>query len=126
MKSENILKEEIKNEQKPIDYIISGSLLLGSLGFLITGISTYTKINIIPFLNTNEILFFPQGITMIFYGTCGTLLAISQLIILILNIGEGYNEFNMENKTITIYRKNYPGKNSEIKLNYNVKDILRI
>lgn len=121
-----ILKEEIKNKQILTDYIFSGIILLGSLGFLITGISSFFKYNFIFFLNADQILFFPQGITMCFYGSIGLVISISQFLILYWEVGNGYNEFNKEKGILEIYRKGYPGKNSEVKLTYEIKDILRI
>lgn len=121
-----ILKEEITNKQLLTDYIFSIIILLGSLGFLITGASSFLKYNFIFFLNADKILFFPQGITMCFYGTLGLIISISQFLILYWEIGNGYNEFNKEKGTVEIYRKGYPGKNSDVRLNYDIKDILRI
>lgn len=124
--NEIILREEIKNKQIINDYIFSSIILLGSLGFLITGLSSFFKHNFIFFLNADRILFFPQGITMCFYGSLGLIISISQILILYWKIGEGYNEFNKQKGTLEIYRKGYPGKNSEVKLVYEIKDILRI
>lgn len=121
-----ILREEIQNKQLLTDYIFSSIILLGSLGFLITGISSFLNYNFIYFLNAEKILFFPQGLTMCFYGSIGTIISISQFLILYWEIGKGYNEFNKEKGTVEIYRKGYPGKNSEVKLEYEIKDILRI
>lgn len=120
------LKKEIKNKEKNIDYLLSTTILIVSLCFLLTGISSYTKQNLIFFVQYEAIPFIPQGITMCFYGILGLILSISQIITLVLNIGEGYNEFNIEEGTVVIFRKNYPGENSTIKLKYNTKDIEKI
>jgi hypothetical protein len=92
--SESILKEIIIEPNKNIKYALNLIIFLGALSFFIVGISSYLKFNIIPFLNSSQIIFFPQGITMCFYGTIGTLLSINQFIILYCKVGEGYNEFN--------------------------------
>lgn len=124
--NEIILRNEIKNKQLITDYIFSNTILLGSLGFLITGLSSFFQHNFIFFLNADKILFFPQGITMCFYGSVGCIISISQILILYWKIGEGYNEFNKDKGIVEIYRKGYPGKKSEVKLIYEIKDILRI
>jgi hypothetical protein len=51
--------------------IISGHsfYLIGGLGFLLAGISSYFKINLLPFANPTELVFIPQGLVMMFYGT---------------------------------------------------------
>lgn len=120
-----IIKKEIKNNTKTINLIFSITLMIASLCFSSVGISSYLKQNMFLPLQYENILFFPQGLTMLIYGILGTILSISQLITLILNVGEGYNEFNKKNGIIEIFRKNYPGKNPYIKITYPITDILR-
>lgn len=124
-KKNEIFKENIIEVNRKTKNILDLILLLGSLGFLIVGISSYTNINIIPFLNAKEITFFPQGITMSFYGTLGILLSINQILITYWKIGEGYNEFNKINGKIKIFRNSYPGKDKEINITYPLNEILR-
>ena len=77
--SDQVLLEIIKNKQKINDIVFSTIMLLGSIGFLMVGISTYFKIDFLPIVNTKQILFFPQGITMCFYGISGTLISSYQV-----------------------------------------------
>jgi hypothetical protein len=99
--NEEILKEKIVEPNKNIKNLINGILFLGSLGFLIIGISSYLKFNIFEMLNANEIIFFPQGITMFFYGIIGIFFSINQFLILFFEVGEGYNEFNKKTGMMT-------------------------
>ena len=78
-KNDEILIEEIKNNEKLFDIIISTTMFLGSLSFLIVGISSYLKSDVIGFLNAKEIIFFPQGLTMCFYGVAGLLISTYQV-----------------------------------------------
>lgn len=78
-KNNHLFLEIITNKQKITDIGFSTIMLLGSLGFLIVGISTYFKLDILQIINTKQILFFPQGITMCFYGICGTLISSYQV-----------------------------------------------
>lgn len=126
IKTKTILKEEIINEQEVVDYFISSIIFTGSLGFLIAGISSFTNFNILGFLKSNEILFFPQGITMCFYGISGILISCYQFIILHSKVGQGYNEINKEKGNLEIYRKGYPGKKDDIRIIIPIKDIVRI
>lgn len=64
----NILIENIIEESRLLKYFLNMVILFGALGFFIVGISSYIKYNIIPFLDASEIIFFPQGITMVAYG----------------------------------------------------------
>lgn len=122
-KTELLYKEYIVESDKIVKYLLNFTIIAGSIGFLSVGASSYLGYNIIPFLKSDQIIFFPQGLTMCFYGSCGTIIGINQMRILISNIGEGYNEFNKQLGTMTVFRK---GNKSDIKLTYPLKDILRI
>lgn len=123
--NENLFKELIIEPNKEIKYLFNVIILLGATGFLIVGLSSYLMHNIIFFLDASKIIFFPQGITMLFYGTLGTIISINQFLVLILKVGEGYNEFNKLDGTMKIVRKGFPGKNSNIDITYPLTDILR-
>lgn len=125
LQTESLLREKIEEQDKLLKYAINTIMLLGSGGFLIAGISSYLRFNIIPFLDASQIIFFPQGATMCFYGSLGLILSINQFIITFLKVGEGYNEFDKDKGTIKIFRKGFPGKNSDIDINYPLKDIVR-
>ena len=62
---------------------------------------------------------------MCFYGSLGLILSINQFAISILNIGEGFNEFDKTKGNMKIYRKGFPGKNSDVDIIYPLKDIVR-
>jgi len=121
--NENILFEKIEETDKTIKYIINIIMFLGSLGFTITGISSYLNKDILPFLEVRNIIFFPQGLTMLIYGTLGLIFSINQFRILLLKIGEGYNEFNKINGTMTLFRKGQTNEQSDIKIVYQLSDI---
>lgn len=124
-KSDLIFKENITNTNFLSDIIINIILFLGSFGFLLVGISSFYKFDLLPMLDAKEIIFFPQGATMSFYGTSGIIVSIYQFLILYWKIGEGYNEFNKKLGTATIFRKGFPGEYAEIKITYPLEDILR-
>nr|YP_009541028.1 photosystem I assembly protein ycf4 [Lepocinclis playfairiana]AYQ93550.1 photosystem I assembly protein ycf4 [Lepocinclis playfairiana] len=115
--------QEIKNNEGYTDVITSAIMFLGSVGFLIAGISSYMNQNLIEFLNAKEIIFFPQGITMCFYGLTGLIISSYQIIILKLKVGEGYNKLDREKGTLTIYRNKFPWQKEEIFLTYSINDI---
>nr|AYQ94729.1 hypothetical chloroplast RF4 [Elakatothrix viridis] len=113
----------IIGERRLENSIWSSILFFGSLGFLITGISSYLDINFIPFLKSQNINFFPQGLLMSFYGSLGFLLSIYWLCLIFWNVGGGFNEFNKKEGLIRIFRWGYPGQNRRIDLYYNLADI---
>lgn len=124
---DTIYVQKVEEEDKIIKYILNSTMFLGSLGFTIAGISSYTKTNILEFINANDIIFFPQGLTMCFYGILGLIFSINQILITYYKIGEGFNEFDKEKGTMRIYRKGgFPWKNTDINLIYSLTEILRI
>jgi|TARA_B110000240_G_scaffold169246_1_gene192094 hypothetical protein len=101
-------------------------LLLGGLGFLLAGISSYFSKNFLPFSNPSELVFIPQGLVMMFYGTLSFGLSTYILFTIILDIGSGYNEYNKLENLVKIVRKGFPGKNRQVLLTYPLANIRAI
>nr|AYQ94589.1 hypothetical chloroplast RF4 [Chlorosarcina stigmatica] len=140
----NMYKTNLENTNLIRRYIIVGerrfsnywwafTVLLGALGFLSTGISSYLGFNIFSFFSfaamdggdtiSQPISFFPQGLLMSFYGTLGFLLSLYWWVLIYWNVGGGFNEFNKKDGFIRIFRWGYPGKNRRIDLSYPLKDL---
>jgi hypothetical protein len=64
-----IRQDKIVGSRRFSNYFWSFFLFVGGLGFLLAGISSYFKINLLPFANPTELVFIPQGLVMMFYGT---------------------------------------------------------
>ena len=124
--TKTIFKEYIRETDKFLKFLLNGIIFTGALCFLIVGLSSYFKYDLIIFLKSENIIFFPQGLTMCFYGLCGTIISINQIIILGKGVGEGYNEFNKSKEIMKIFRKGINGKKSDINIIYSLKEILRI
>lgn len=122
-RKQTVLIQEIKQENINIKNVLNITLLLGSIGFLIVGISSYLNKNIIEILDATKILFFPQGLTMSIYGFLGLCLSTNQILITSFKIGEGFNEFNKETNAFKIFRKKSFSEN--IELIYPINDIVR-
>ena len=85
-----------------------------------------SKINLLPFANTTELVFIPQGIVMMFYGTLSFGLSAYITATLFWDIGSGYNEYNKIENLVKVVRKGFPGKNREILLTYPLTTIRSI
>jgi hypothetical protein len=96
---------------------------LGSIGFLVTGISSYLITQNIINSSTFQLPFFPQGLLMSFYGSLGVLLSLYWWFLIFWNVGAGFNEFNKKDGLIRVFRWGYPGKNRKIDLSYSLKDV---
>ncbi len=121
-----IRQDKIVGSRRFSNYFWSVFLFVGGLGFLLAGISSYFKINLLPFANPTELVFIPQGLVMMFYGTLSLGLSGYIIITLLLDIGSGYNEYNKTENLVKIVRKGFPGKNREILLTYSVSNIRSI
>lgn len=121
-----IRQDNIVGSRRFSNYFWSFFLFLGGLGFLLAGISSYFKINLLPFTNTIDIVFIPQGLVMMFYGTLSLGFSIYIILTILLDIGSGYNEYNKAESLVKIVRKGFPGKNREILLTYQLSNIRAI
>jgi hypothetical protein len=108
------------------NYFWSFFLFVGGLGFLLAGISSYLKTNLLPFTNTTELVFIPQGLIMMFYGTLSLGLSVYIITTVFFDIGSGYNEYNKLENLVKVVRKGFPGKNREILLTYPLGEVRAI
>ena len=118
-----IRRDEIIGSRRFSNYFWSVALFLGGIGFLLAGISSYLKINLLPFTNSTELVFIPQGLVMMFYGTLSFGISVYIITTVLLDIGGGYNEYNRIESLVKIVRKGFPGKNREILLTYPLSNI---
>ena len=124
--NENIRRNKIIGSRRFSNYFWTIFLFIGGISFLFAGLSSYLKINLLPFANPTELTFIPQGLVMIFYGTLSISFSIYILLTLIWDIGSGYNEYNKIENLVKIVRKGFPGKNREILLTYPLNSIKSI
>lgn len=146
MNQENFIRRYfIVGERRFSNYWWATVILIGSFGFLLTGISSYINTSLASsngsspvenkdlfyfvvsilknFNSTGTINFFPQGLLMCFYGSLGFLLSLYWWCLIFWNVGGGFNEFNKKENFIRIFRWGYPGKNRKIDLYYTLKDV---
>ena len=121
-----IRQDKIIGSRRFSNYFWSFFLFVGGLGFLLAGMSSYFKINLLPFANPTELVFIPQGLVMMFYGTLSLGISIYTIITIFLDIGSGYNEYNKIEDLVKIVRKGFPGKNREILLTYPLSNVRAI
>jgi len=121
-----IRQDKIVGSRRFSNYFWSFFLFLGGLGFLLAGLSSYFKINFLPFADPTELVFIPQGLVMMFYGTLSFGISIYISLTIFLDIGSGYNEYNKIENLVKIIRKGFPGKNREILLTYSLSNVRAI
>nr|YP_009390920.1 photosystem I assembly protein [Drosera erythrorhiza]YP_009390942.1 photosystem I assembly protein [Drosera erythrorhiza]ARV87533.1 photosystem I assembly protein [Drosera erythrorhiza]ARV87580.1 photosystem I assembly protein [Drosera erythrorhiza]QWZ47343.1 photosystem I assembly protein Ycf4 [Drosera peltata] len=125
-RSERIRLELRMGSRKTSNVCWAFILLLGSLGFFLVGTSSYLGRNLISLFPSQQILFFPQGIVMSFYGTAGLFISSYLWCTIFWNIGSGYDLFDRKEGIVRIFRWGFPGKNRRIVLRFLMKDIQSI
>ena len=123
---EDIRQDDIVGSRRFGNYFWGGFLALGGISFLLAGLSSYFKINLLPFANPTELVFIPQGVVMMFYGTLSFSLSIYIFATVFWDIGSGYNEYNKVENLVKIVRRGFPGKNREILLTYPLTNVQSI
>ena len=118
-----VLRQQILGSRRFSNYWWASVVSIGATGFLLASISSYTKINLLPFADPTKLIFFPQGLAMGLYGVAGLLLASYLWLSIVLDLGGGYNEFNKQTGQMKIFRWGFPGKNRKIELDCQLSDV---
>ena len=113
----------IQGSRRFSNYWWATTILLVCIVFVLSVLSSYYKINLIPFARPIDLLFIPQGIVMGFYGVLGICISIFLWLTIVWDVGSGYNKFDKSSGKIYISRKGFPGKNRQILLNYKIEDV---
>ncbi len=121
-----IIRENIKGARNGKNYLSSSILFFVGIAFFLAGLSSYFQKQFLPFADTSTLLFYPQGIVMIFYGIAAISLSFYLIFTIFLNLGSGYNEFSKNDESIRIVRLGFPGKNRQIFLSYKFSAIKSI
>ena len=121
-----IRQDKIIGSRRFSNYFWSVFLFVGGFGFLLAGMSSYFQINLLPFTDTTAIVFIPQGLVMMFYGTLSLGFSIYIILTIFLDVGSGYNEYNKAESLVKIVRKGFPGQNREILLTYPLSNVRAI
>jgi hypothetical protein len=57
------------------------------------------------------------------YGIAASLLSLYLWLVISLDVGGGYNEFNLDTDTVRIFRWGFPGKNRQVEVKFAIKDV---
>ena len=117
------LTQEITGSRRLSNLLWAVIVTMGGIGFLLAGLSSYLHKNLLVVSDTSQLQFIPQGVALTFYGVAGSLLAAYLWLLLVWNVGGGYNEFSKETEKVKIFRQGYPGKNREVELEIPISDV---
>nr|YP_010346516.1 hypothetical chloroplast RF4 [Solanum cajanumense]UNZ90347.1 hypothetical chloroplast RF4 [Solanum cajanumense] len=104
-RSDDIWIELITGSRKISNFCWAFILFLGSLGFLLVGTSSYLGRNLLSFFPPQQIIFFPQGIVMSFYGIAGLFISSYLWCTISWNVGSGYDRFDSNKYHLFYYSK---------------------
>jgi len=125
--------ESIKGARQFTNFFWLVLLFLFGIGFLVAGFSSYFNFNFLFFSNFSNIEFIPQGILLLFYGTCAILLSFLILNLINWDIGSGTNNYDLESSVVRLSRRGFPSLTKDFKfeqrnlyLVYPFSDILNL
>ena len=118
----NVLRYDIVGSRRFSNYCFAVIVAIGASGFLLAGISSFLKINLLPFSDPLALEFVPQGLALSFYGVAGSLLELYLLYVMAINYGSGYNEFDRDNGKVTIFRRGL-SKSKNFEFTYKISDV---
>ncbi|MDZ8263578.1 photosystem I assembly protein Ycf4 [Nostoc sp. ChiQUE01b] len=122
-KGDRLLHQNVLGSRRFSNYWWATIVTLGASGFLLAGISSYLKVNLLIVSDPTQLAFVPQGLVMGLYGAAGLLLATYLWLVILLDVGSGYNEFDLETGAIKIFRWGFPGKNRQIQIDSRIEDV---
>ncbi|MGB6296357.1 MAG: photosystem I assembly protein Ycf4 [Rivularia sp. (in: cyanobacteria)] len=122
-KSNNVLTQKVLGSRRLSNYWWAAVVFLGAGGFLLAGLSSYLQKNLLLVTDATQLVFVPQGLVMGLYGIAGLLLALYLWLVILWDLGGGYNEFNRETGEIKIFRWGFPGKNRRIEIDFRTEDV---
>lgn len=119
----NTLRQDVLGSRRLSNYFWAVIVTMGGVGFLLSGLSSYLKINLLFVSDTSNLQFVPQGVALTFYGVAGSLLAIYLWLVILWDVGGGYNQFDKKTGNATISRSGFPGKNRNVEVKIPLEDI---
>jgi hypothetical protein len=125
--STQVLQQTVIGSRRLSNYVFASISTIGGVGFLLASLSGYLHTNLLPLASFDQVVFMPQQwIAMGFYGVTGTLLALYLWLIILWDVGGGYNEFNRETREFKLFRWGFPGKNRRVDIRHSLDDVLSV
>lgn len=122
-KDSQVLRQEVLGSRRLSNYLWATVTSIGGIGFLLAGLSSYLRVNLLFVSDATDLQFFPQGIALGFYGIAGCLVTLYLWLTIAWDVGGGYNEFNKNTGTAKIFRRGFPGKNRRVEIDIPLEDI---
>ena len=123
MTTDSIRRYVVVGSRRLSNYVWASISFIVGFDFLLTGISSYNRTNLLPIIHAENIGFFPQGLVMCFYGVLSLLFSFYIVLTIVWGIGGGFNIFDKVDRQVRVFRWGWPGKNRIIDLLYSMDEI---
>ncbi|PSP17605.1 MAG: photosystem I assembly protein Ycf4 [Cyanobacteria bacterium QS_8_64_29] len=120
---DRVLRQSVLGSRRLSNYVWAVVSSIGGVGFLLAGLSSYFKVNLVVVSDPTDLQFIPQGVALAFYGVAGSLVAAYLWLAVALDVGGGYNEFDKDSGSLKIFRWGFPGKNRRIEIEGSLDDV---
>ncbi len=118
-----MLRYEVIGSRRLSNYWWATVVAIGGVGFFLAGLSSYLNVTLLPFGDSINLVFIPQGIAIGFYGVAALLLATYLGLVITWDVGAGFNEFDKEAGMVKVFRWGFPGKNRRIDISCRIADV---
>ncbi|ERN40015.1 photosystem I assembly Ycf4 [Rubidibacter lacunae KORDI 51-2] len=124
--TDRLLRQTVQGSRRASNYLWAVVTAIGGIGFFLAGLSSYFHVNLLLVSDPRGLQFIPQGIALLFYGTVGSAISLYQWLTILWDLGSGYNEFDKDAGTATVFRWGFPGKNRRIEISVPLDDVLAV
>lgn len=122
----HVIRQSVLGSRRFSNYFWAVVASIGGTGFLLAALSSYFKLDLLPVGDTRGLQFIPQGVAMGFYGIAGLLVGLYLWLVILWDVGGGYNEFNKQTSKVKIFRWGFPGKNRQVEFSCPIEDVQSI
>jgi len=105
--SASLLEQSVLGSRRLSNILVASLVTTGGLGFLLTSISSYFGIDLLPIGHPAELIWVPQGLVMGLYGLAAMALCTYLWVVIGIDLGAGHNRFDKSTGQVTISRRGF-------------------
>jgi hypothetical protein len=105
--SPQVLEQQVLGSRRLSNVLVAVVVSTGGIGFLLTSLSSYLSLDLLPVGHPAELVWVPQGLVMGAYSLAAVLLATYLWTVIGLDVGSGVNRFDREVGQCTITRRGF-------------------
>ena len=102
-----LLELPVLGSRRLSNVLVALVVTTGGIGFLLTSVSSYLGIDLLPIGHPAELAWLPQGLVMGLYGLAAMALCAYLWVVIGIDVGAGSNRFDRVAGTATISRRGF-------------------